>query len=243
MNDLAPTFTPQEELRRKIRTRQMVTWLIVFAIVMFFAGLTSAYVVSMSGSYWVDIRIPTAFQVSTAVILLSSLTAQLALWYTAKGNARPVPVLLVATFALGLVFTWSQFQGWRSLVALGNFTVGKILDNTGEYGKDWTILHNGSALVLENGNFYDPADGPSAQPRNAELSEQRNAASSYFYVLTAAHLAHLVFGLLSLLVMVVMALRGAYSKDDHAGLWSGVVYWHFLGGLWVYLLLFLTFVH
>jgi len=180
---------------------------------------------------------------STVAILVSSVFAQLALSFTAKGRSAMVPTLLGITLALGLVFTWSQFQGWRSLVALGNYTTGKVLDNTGEYGVDWSISRNGSTLVLEDGNFYDPADGPSARPRNAELEEQKNTSSSYFYVLTAAHLAHLVFGLLSLLVMIVMAAKGRYTQLDHAGLWSGVVYWHFLGALWVYLLLFLSIVH
>lgn len=238
-----PTFTAEEELERQGRTRKLVTWLIVFAIVMFFAGLTSAYVVSKSGNYWVSINMPKAFHLSTAAILLSSVFAQLALTFTAKGRTKAVPVLLAVTLVLGLVFTWSQFQGWKSLVALGNYTTGKILDNTGEYGVDWTVSRNGSTLILENGNFYDPADGPTARPRNAELEEQRNASSSYFYVLTAAHLAHLLFGLLSLLVMIAMAVQGRYTRNDHAGLWSGVVYWHFLGGLWVYLFLFLSIVH
>lgn len=238
-----PTFTPEEELQRQSRTRKLLTWLIVFAIVMFFAGLTSAYVVSKSGGYWVNIRIPQAFHLSTAAILASSVFAQLALTFTAKGRSKAVPSLLGLTLVLGLVFTWSQFQGWKAMVALGNYTTGKVLDNTGVYGEDWTITRNGSALVLENGNFYDPADGPDARPRNAELDEQRNTASSYFYVLTAAHLAHLLFGLLSLLVMVLMAVKGRYTRSDHAGLWSGVVYWHFLAGLWIYLLLFLSIVH
>ena len=72
---------------------------------------------------------------------------------------------------------------------------------------------------------------------------KKNTASSYFYALTGAHLFHLVFGLLALVVMVVMAMRRRYTATDHVGLWSGVVYWHFLGALWVYLLLFLVFVH
>lgn len=237
------TFTPEEEFERKASSRKMVTWLIAFAIVMFFAGLTSAYVVSKSGGYWVHFPIPKAFHFSTAAILISSIFVQLALSFTVKGKKGMVPIMLGVTLVLGLVFTVLQFKGWKSLVDSGNFTTGKVIDNSGEYGVDWTVSRNGSTLVLEDGNFYDPADGPSARPRNAELSEQQNTASSYFYVLTAAHLAHLFFGLLSLGVMVVMALKGRYTQEDHSGLWAGVVYWHFLGALWVYLVLFLTFVH
>ncbi len=40
-------FTPAELLERRIRTRKMLTWFIIFAIVMFFAGLTSAGFLSL----------------------------------------------------------------------------------------------------------------------------------------------------------------------------------------------------
>ena len=83
-----PTFSPAEELQRKVRTRKLVTYLIVFAIVMFFAGLTSAYVVSMSSGYWVDITLPAAFYVSTAAILLSSVFVQLALVAARSGASN-----------------------------------------------------------------------------------------------------------------------------------------------------------
>jgi cytochrome c oxidase subunit 3 len=237
------TFSPAEELQRKVRTRKLVTYLIVFAIVMFFAGLTSAYVVSMSSGYWVDITLPRAFYVSTGAILLSSVFVQLALMAARSGGMRRVAPLLVGTLLLGGVFTWSQFEGWGELVAKGQYTVGRMVQATGEYGKDYTILRQGEPLVLEGGSFYAASDESRSKPLNAEIDEQKNTASSYLYVLTAAHLAHLVFGLLSLVVMVAMALLGRYSKEDHAGLWAGTVYWHFLGGLWVYLLLFLLFVH
>lgn len=237
------TFTPEEERQRGFRSRKLVTWLIVFAIVMFFAGLTSAYVVSMSGDFWVHIRIPSAFWISTGAILLSSLTAQLALMGVKRGSTAGTPWLLLVTLVLGLVFTWSQFKGWGELVEKGNFLVGKVLDSKGEYGTDYTITRNGQTLILENGKFYLPTDVAGADPQNSLLEEQRNTSSSYLYVLTFAHLAHLVFGLLSLLVMLVMALKKRYRADDHVGLWAGTVYWHFLAGLWVYLLLFLSYVH
>ena len=118
-----------------------------------------------------------------------------------------------------------------------------MVQATGVYGKDYTILLQGQALVMEEGSYYAATDEGRAKPLNADIDEQKNTASSYLYVLTAAHLAHLAFGLLSLMVMMAMAVLGRYQRNDHVGLWSGTVYWHFLGGLWVYLLLFLLFVH
>ena len=66
------SFTEQELQERAVRVRKQITRFMLFAIVMFFAGLTSAYVVSMSGGYWVDIKIPRAFIVSTGAIVISS---------------------------------------------------------------------------------------------------------------------------------------------------------------------------
>jgi len=239
---LAP-FTPEELKERADRTRKLVTRLMLFAVVMFFAGLTSAYVVSMSGGYWVDIKIPQAFLISTGAILLSSILAHLALLSAQHGNSRMVAPYLVGTLVLGLVFTWSQFRGWNELTDRGNFLVGKVLDNKGTYGDDYTIRFQGVPLVEEGGQFYHPLDASRAKPLNADLDEQKNTSSSFFFALTGAHLAHLVLGLLSLLVMLAMALKQRYTPADNAGLWSGVMYWHFLGILWVYLLLFLVFVH
>lgn len=236
-------FTPEELRERAIQVRKQVTRFILIAIVMFFAGLTSAYVVSMSGGYWVDIAVPDPFIASTVAIVLSSVFAQLALNAAAKDRARMVAPFIACTLLLGGLFTWSQFQGWKELVQKGNFMVGKVLDNKGIYGTDYTIRFQGEALLLEGDRFYREGDVAHAKPLNAELDEQKNVSSSFFYALTGAHLAHLFFGLVSLAVMLVMALQKRYTRADHAGLWSGVLYWHFLGVLWVYLLLFLAFVH
>jgi cytochrome c oxidase subunit III len=237
------TFTPEELLERKIGTRKMLTWFIIFAIVMFFAGLTSAFVVSMGSGYWVHFDMPGAFHVSTVVIVASSIFAQVALVSAQKGRRGMIAPMLVATLLLGIIFAWSQFQGWSQMVERGQYVVGKLTDLRGEYGVDHVISRQGEPLVLENGNYYLASDEMRRRPLNADIEEYKNTASAYIYALTAAHMFHLVFGLLSLVVMVVMAFQGRYSQQWHAGLWSGVIYWHFLAGLWIYLLLFLTFVH
>jgi cytochrome c oxidase subunit 3 len=239
----ADIFTDDELRHRAIRTRRMLTWFIIFAIVMFFAGLTSAFVVSMSGGYWVNIDLPPAFYISTGAIVISSLFAQWALMSAQNGRRGMIAPLLVITLVLGIVFTWSQFRGWSQLVERGQYVVGKVLDVKGSYGTDYTIMKGEETLILENGNYYLPSDERRMKPLNPDLEEYKNTASSYIYALTAAHLMHVAFGLLSLIVMIVMAFLGRYGQQWHVGLWSGVVYWHFLGGLWIYLLLFLTFVH
>jgi cytochrome c oxidase subunit 3 len=229
----------------KVRARRNLTFLLLFAIVMAFSGLLSAYLVSKgSVDYWVSIRIPAAFYWSTAFILLSSLTAQLALVVTRQGRTNLTAPLLVATLGLGIAFSVSQFQGWAALRQLGNvFSFSKVLQNKGVYGEDYTIARKGIPLDMVDGRFYLPDDVERTKPLNDEMADQANAASQYIYVLTALHLAHLVFGLLALAFMVVKALRAGYSAQDNVGLWAGTIYWHFLGGLWVILLSFFVLVH
>jgi cytochrome c oxidase subunit 3 len=236
-------FTPEELHKRKIRSRKLITYLITFAIVMFFAGLTSAYVVSMTNAFWIDFDIPKAFYWSTAFILLSSVFIQLALVAARNDNKKRIAPLLVVVLALGVAFSVSQFKGWAELVEKGNYVTGSFEQIKGEYGTDYRILKGSTVLEKVGSDFFLPEDINRERPLNSDLREQRNTSSSYFYALTGAHLAHLAFGLLSLVVMIIMALMSRYTANDHVGLWAGTIYWHFLGGLWVYLLLFLAFIH
>lgn len=249
MNDLSTTFpepaTEIEELARRVKARRMITYLLLFAIVMFFAGLSSAYVVSLSNvDFWVRITIPGAFYISTAAILVSSVFAQWALISTRQGRNDRTVGLLGITLLLGLVFCWSQFQGWKELKEMGNYlSFSKLEQLEGVYGEDYSITYRGQVLQKEDGNYYLPEDMARERPLNSDMAEVTNQAGQYFYALTAAHLAHLFLGLLALVVTIITALRGRYTATAHTGLWANTLYWHFLGGLWVYLLLFLAIIH
>jgi len=63
-----------------------------------------------------------------------------------------------------------------------------------------------------------------------------NPSSSFFYVLTGIHGLHLLGGIVAL-GYVVARLAGK-ERAVSASLFEAVsIYWHFMGGLWVYLLI------
>lgn len=65
-----------------------------------------------------------------------------------------------------------------------------------------------------------------------------NPSSSFFYVLSAAHGLHLLGGILALLYVAFRAWqRSRITRATAAELSS--IYWHFMDGLWVFLLLLL----
>lgn len=69
-----------------------------------------------------------------------------------------------------------------------------------------------------------------------------NASGSFLYVLTGVHLAHLLGGIISLLVVFIKSLRKKYNAENRLGVELCAIYWHFLDILWVYLFLFLYFI-
>ena len=70
-----------------------------------------------------------------------------------------------------------------------------------------------------------------------------NVASSYLYILTGTHLAHLIGGIIALLVIYCKSLFNKYSIANFHGILLGVRFWHFLGLLWLYLFLFLLIIN
>ena len=82
---------------------------------MMFAGLTSAYVVKRDQSGWTSFFIPRAFWYSTAAIVISSLTMQMALKAFKDREMLNYRNLLSATAVLGVVFIVLQWFGFRSI--------------------------------------------------------------------------------------------------------------------------------
>jgi cytochrome c oxidase subunit III len=67
-----------------------------------------------------------------------------------------------------------------------------------------------------------------------------NPSSSFFYVLTAGHALHLFGGLFGF-VLVLHRFSGPIPTLRKSTIDGAAYYWHFMGVLWVYLLLLLRF--
>jgi cytochrome c oxidase subunit 3 len=66
-----------------------------------------------------------------------------------------------------------------------------------------------------------------------------NTSSSFIYVLTGVHGLHLVSGVVVLIVTLVATYRYKVHSKNMVLLEMCATYWHFLGGLWLYLFVFL----
>jgi cytochrome c oxidase subunit III len=187
------------ELEHQARTNRSYKLLLLVAMVsmiMVFAGLTSAFVVSKSRGDWLkDFQLPTAFFWSTAVIIISSLTFHLSKVAIRKDDRKSTTLWLMVTLALGILFVILQFQGFDAIIKQGYYFTGK----------------------------------------------DSNVTTTFLYVVAVTHLAHLFFGLLSLIIVIFKHFKLKYNSAQYIGIELGVMFWHFLDLLWLYLFLFLYF--
>jgi cytochrome c oxidase subunit 3 len=80
-----------------------------------------------------------------------------------------------------------------------------------------------------------------SQLRNAGIYLATNPSSSFFYVLTVAHALHLAGGIAALGYIDLQALRLRLGPGKRTGVDVSAIYWHFLDGLWLYILLLFRF--
>lgn len=152
---------------------------ICVAIFVFFFSLALAYYWrSAHPPFWAPIQLPGTLWLSTAIILMSSVTFEIGRHLFRRGSWRAANRLFILTTCFGAAFVASQITAWRQLVAQGAFL--------------W-----------------------------------QNPHSSFFYLFTGLHAAHLLGGLVALFVLILGASRRRELVDVTC------YYWHFLGALWL----------
>ena len=100
--------------RKKIHPHKFTLWIAIGSILMMFAGLTSAYIVKRAQSNWALLEIPTAFWISTVVILTSSVTVYLANKAFHDRQMIRYRNMLGITAILGTIFLVLQVIGFAS---------------------------------------------------------------------------------------------------------------------------------
>lgn len=181
----------QEYNQSKINPHKLALWIAIGSIIMMFAAFTSAYVVRRAAGNWLEFKLPDIFMVNTVVILLSSLTLQLAYTGFKQKKEQQYKGFLIATFLLGFAFVVLQYQGWEAMTEIGaTFTV--------------------------------------------------NPSSSFIYVISGLHAAHVLGGIAALTVALTHAYVLPYKPTLRRKQRFELVvhYWHFVGILWVYLMVF-----
>ncbi|NNE32624.1 MAG: heme-copper oxidase subunit III [Winogradskyella sp.] len=137
--------TPKE---KNDRSKKMMLWFGIGSLIMSFAGLTSAFIVSSKREDWLnDFQLPDAFFISLVVIVLSSITIMLAKQALLRNDQKKVTIWLLMTLFLGFGFVYNQFLGFGQIINQGyNFT-GPTSNVTMSFIYIIAMLHIGHVIA------------------------------------------------------------------------------------------------
>ena len=65
-----------------------------------------------------------------------------------------------------------------------------------------------------------------------------NPSESFLFIIAGLHLAHLLGGIIALLIVFFRAFRTKVKTYNATGLEIAATYWHFMDALWIYLFVF-----
>jgi cytochrome c oxidase subunit III len=133
--------------------------------------------------------------------------------WPAPGTQLPViPTLINTAILVSSSFTmhWAQTgirKGNRNALKAGMLT---------------TFLLGATFLFLQVNEYIHLGFAP-----------QDAAQQTIFYSLTGLHGAHVVVGLILLLIVNIRSFRGHYSSEQHRGVEVPGIYWHFVDIMWI----------
>ena len=130
-----------------------------------------------------------------------------------------------------VVIILSSFTFWISKKMLRKGEIQKanlMLFSTLILAVTFIILQfNGFKQIINQGYYFT---GP-----------ESSISTSFIYVLVMLHLAHLISGIIVLVVVLVNSLNRKYTINKTLGFDLAETFWHFLGFLWLFLFSFLIF--
>jgi cytochrome c oxidase subunit 3 len=197
-------------------------WIFLLTEIMFFGGLFLAYTIYRTtypdgflyGSHLLNVKLGGT---NTVVLIVSSLTMAMAVYYSQKGDRKKLVGFLAITLVLGLVFLVIKYFEYAS----------KIHDQ-----------------LFPAMGWYNPAtDGAHGVPLN--LQQPVRVFLWIYFLMTGLHALHMIIGAGLLITMIMMAQKGRFTKNYNSPIEISGLYWHFVDIVWIFLfpLLYLTGFH
>jgi len=188
-------------------------WVFLASEIMFFTALIGSYVILRFGApgEWakpgIVLSIPiTAF--NTFLLICSSVSMVKAYAAIADGNPKMMKFWLLMTILGGATFVGIQAYEYTHLIERGFLPSG---------------VRDGSELAELVANGTLPA-------------ATMGLYGSTFYIMTGFHGFHVTCGVVSMLYLYFKkALPGKYTQQDHGGIETVGLYWHFVDLVWIIL--------
>lgn len=137
-----------------------------------------------------------------------------------QGVFRPAELNQVLGLTITSVLLISSFTANRAEVLIGQGDRSGFLRNLGI-----TIVLGLAFLITVVAWEW---------PEALHFAPPSTGYGTLFFVITGMHAFHVLTGLIILIIIFFQGRRGHYSVEDHWGVQGGVVYWHFVDVVWVF---------
>ena len=124
---------PFSDQKKRIHPHKFTLWVAMGSIIMMFAGFTSAYIVKRNQVNWQGFDLPIIFWYSTAVIVISSITMQIALRNFKQRRLIVYRQLMMVTALLGVAFITMQIMGFVEVNNKGIKLIGQGSNVAGSF--------------------------------------------------------------------------------------------------------------
>jgi cytochrome c oxidase subunit 3 len=214
-----------ENMEQQREAGTLGMWVFLVTELMFFGGMFLAYTLYRStypaafasASNHLDI---TLGALNTGVLILSSFTMAMAVYFTQVGKQRPQVICLALTLLLGLTFLGVKAKEYNDKyndqLIPGRLIPGRPFDPE----------------VQEPGHGHDPHKLtllPGATKRQVELFYW------IYFAMTGMHALHMIIGAGLLTFLLIFSLKGRFDPEYHSPVEVIGLYWHFVDIIWIFL--------
>lgn len=236
-------------------------WAFLVQEVMFFGGLFMAYLLYRS-------KFPMAFAagsnhlnvmwgaINTVVLIVSSLTMALAVYYSQTGKQKLLIAFIILTMLLGATFLGIKAIEYKDKYDhnLIPFEVGglKFKWNEMKHHEEGGVTHQaessgeeaqGEALgfAKKDRELIEKHTKPEEREAQPYLNDprvwERKIQLFYwiYFSMTGLHALHMVVGLGIMSWLLWTAWKGRYSPEYHSPVEISGLYWHFVDIVWIFL--------
>jgi cytochrome c oxidase subunit III len=214
-----------ENMEQQREAGTLGMWIFLVTELMFFGGMFLAYTLYRSNfpeafasaSNHLDIKLGA---LNTGVLILSSLTMALAVYFTQTGKRQPQILCLVLTLGLGLTFLGVKAVEYYDKYE-SHLIPGKLIPSH-EFGP---------GIQLE-GQPHDPHKItllPGATLKQVEMFYW------IYFAMTGMHALHMIIGAGLLTFLIIYSVKGRYDPEYHSPVEVIGLYWHFVDIVWIFL--------
>lgn len=214
-----------ESLGQQHEASTLGMWIFLATEILFFAGVLMAFSLYHS-LYHPGFTAASHLQnwklgaTNTVVLIVSSVTMALGVYFAQIGKRKALVVALIATMMLGATFLVVKYFEYKAHFEEHLWP-----------GASYSLPHEAAEEVAkkENGGKEMTAD------QYASISNGARIFFFLYFFMTGLHALHMIVGLGVVGYMTFVASKGRFSPEYYGPIEVTGLYWHFVDIVWIYL--------